>query len=310
MRVAAIDVGTNSSRLLIAEFEGGALRRVHAESSITRLGRGVDATGRLSDQAVTDTLDCLAEYRDRIAADGVERTVAVATSAARDAANVGDFLARALAGGTEVSILSGEEEARLAFAGATLGMRGGEQLVVDAGGGSTELVVGADGAVWDARSLDFGCVRLTERFLKHDPPTRDELAALAGEVREGVEPLAAELAPLPEQAIAVGGTATTLGALAHGLPSYDADVVDRTPMGRGHLVELRDRLAEMTVAQIAAMPVMQPGRADVLVAGASILAAVVDTLSLTSLVIRDRDILDGLALVAAGALESDLDLGG
>lgn len=310
LRVAAVDVGTNSTRLLVADFEGGSLKRVHAESRITRLGRGVDATGRLSEDAIETTLACLAAYSERMAAEGVERSVAVATSAARDADNSADFLARAAEAGTPVAILSGEDEAHLAFAGATSGEPAGEHLVVDVGGGSTELVVGAGGEVWAARSLDVGCVRLSERFLKHDPPTREELHGVTEEVREVAEPVAAELAPLPSEAIAVGGTATTIASIFLGLDSYDADVVDRTRLERDEAAAIRDRLAATPVAQIAAMPVMQPGRADVLVAGASILIAVIDTLGLAGITIRDRDILDGLALAAAGAVEGWLEPSG
>lgn len=302
MRVAAVDVGTNSTRLLIADLYGGELRRVHAESRITRLGRGVDATGRLSEKAVQQTLEVLQAYSTRIAADGVVRTLAVATSAARDVENASEFLARAAETGMALRILDGDEEARLAFAGATFGHGEDEHLVVDVGGGSTELAVGVDGQLWAARSLDLGCVRLSERYLKSDPPAASELAALSAEARDLLESAAAELAPLPDEALAVGGTATTLASIAYGLEAYDAEVVDQTPLSCNELAALRDRLASMHVAEIAAMPVVQPGRADVLVAGASLLLTVVETLRLTGVIVRDQDILEGIALAAAGLL--------
>ena len=300
MRVAAVDAGTNSTRLLIADWDGASLARVHVESRITRLGLGVDASGRLADEAIDATLRAMADYRDRIAVSGVERTVAVATSAARDAANGEEFLARATAAATPLRILTGDQEATLAFAGATLGVPGDEHLVIDVGGGSTELVVGGGAAVRAAISLDLGCVRLAERYLHSDPPTPDELAALAAEVDSMVRTAAPDLPALPSRGIAVGGTATTLAAIRHGLARYDADVVDMTEMLPSELRELRDRLAVMPVAEIAGMPVVQRGRADVLVGGAALLSAVVDALGLEGVTVRDHDILDGLALLAAG----------
>lgn len=300
MKVAAIDVGTNSTRLLIAEWDGAALERLHAESHVTRLGRGVDATGRLDGEGIRSTIAWLAQYQGRVAREGVERVVAVATSAARDAANVGEFIEQAAAVGMRVRVLSGDEEARYSFAGATLGRGAGEQMVIDAGGGSTELVAGHDGELRLVRSIDVGCVRLTERHLKHDPPTQDELAAVAAEAGAAFGPVLADIGAVPEEAVAVGGTATTLAAIQLGLVDYDDAQVDCTPLDRAQMQGLRDRLAAMTVAQIADMPIVQPGRADVLVAGAALLLAIMEVLGLRRYVVRDRDILDGLALQAAG----------
>jgi exopolyphosphatase/guanosine-5'-triphosphate,3'-diphosphate pyrophosphatase len=210
-------------------------------------------------------------------------------------------LASAAAVGLDVRILSGDEEAELAFSGATQGLDVGEHLVIDVGGGSTELVVGRDGTVRAAASLDLGCVRLTERWIAHDPPDPEEMAGLQMEVEEGISGAAGALAPLPDQAIAVGGTATTLAAIHLGLRVYDADAVDQTPLDTARLTSLRDELGALTVAEIAAMPIVQPGRADVLVAGTSLLVVAATVLRLRGLIVRDRDILDGVAMKAATA---------
>lgn len=300
MRVAAIDIGTNSTRLLVADWDGTALARVKADTRITRLGRGVDVTGRLDAEAIEDTLAAAEGYLVEARALGAAKVMTVSTSAARDASNSEEFLARAADLGLDVRILTGDEEAALAFAGATKGLEKGEHLVVDAGGGSTELVVGSDSRVRVALSLDLGCVRLSERWLAHDPPDPEEIAGLEMEVHEAVSGVAEALAPLPDEAIAVGGTATTLAGLHLGLRTYDADMVDGTPLDFTPLVSLRDELAVVTVAEIAAMPIVQPGRADVLVAGASLLVAATRTLGLARLLVRDRDILDGIAMKAAG----------
>lgn len=300
MRVAAIDIGTNSTRLLVADWDGATLARVKADTRITRLGRGVDVTGRLDAEAIEDTLAVAEGYLAEAQALGAAKVMTVATSAARDAANGQELLARAAALGLDVRILTGDEEAELAFAGATRGLETGEHLVIDAGGGSTELVVGSDGHVRAAVSLDLGCVRLAERWFAHDPPDPEEITGLEMEV-EAVVPEADALAPLQGEAIAVGGTATTLAAIHLGLRTYDADAVDGTPLDIARLTSLRDELAAVTVAEIAGMPIVQPGRADVLVAGASLLVAVARTLGLGRLVVRDRDILDGVAMRAAGA---------
>lgn len=301
MRVAAVDIGTNSTRLLVADWDGRVLARVKADTRITRLGRGVDVTGRLDAEAIDETLAVAEGYLAEARALGAGKVMTVATSAARDAANGAELLARAAELGLDVRILTGDEEAALAFAGATSGLPSGEHLVIDAGGGSTELVVGTDGHVRVAVSLDLGCVRLTERWLAHDPPDPEEIAGLEMEVEGEVSRAADALAPLPDQAIAVGGTATTLAAIHLGLRAYDADAVDGTSLDVARLVSLRDELAVVTVAEIAATPIVQPGRADVLLAGASLLLAAAQVLRLQRLVVRDRDILDGVAMRVAGA---------
>jgi exopolyphosphatase / guanosine-5'-triphosphate,3'-diphosphate pyrophosphatase len=301
VRVAAVDAGTNSTRLLIADWDGQELTRVAARSHITRLGRGVDATGRLSAEGLDATIERLAEYRDLIVEHRAVRTIAVATSAARDASNADELIARGARVDMNLRVISGREEAEASYAGATIGMGYGEHLVIDVGGGSTELIVGSGGEVRQALSLDLGCVRLTERHLHHDPPTEEELAAIAGRTGTLVGLLLPDVEPIPAEAIAVGGTATTLGAILLDLDTYDPDAVDLTPMTRVELGEIRDRLARMTAAEIARIPVVQPGRADVLVAGAELFVALADVMGLESLVVRDRDMLDGLAIEAATA---------
>jgi exopolyphosphatase / guanosine-5'-triphosphate,3'-diphosphate pyrophosphatase len=299
MRVAAVDVGTNTTRLLIADWDGRRLTRVLVRTHVTRLGRGVDATKSLSEEGIRATLERLSEYKDLIEAEGVARTVVVATSAARDAKNSQELLDGAQALGMPLRIISGREEAEVSFRGATADLDSRERLVIDVGGGSTELIRGSGESIGSAISLDLGCVRLTERFLTTDPPTRRELDAIAGRAGSLVGAILPELVPIPEAAIAVGGTATTLGAIFLGLDAYDAETVDLTPLSREVLGELRDRLAAMTVAEIAKIPVVQPGRADVLVAGAELLVALADVLGLGALVVRDSDMLDGLAMEAA-----------
>lgn len=298
-RVAAVDVGTNSTRLLVADWDGERLVRRMARSRVTRLGRGVDATVALSEEGMLATLSCMLDYRDEIAFCGVERTFAVATCAVREAVNAQDFLARAAEAGVPLRVLTAEDEARFAFAGATRDLGPGEHALIDVGGGSTELAVGSDGLARSVVSLPLGCVRVSERYLSHDPPQAGELASLADEVRRAAEATMADLGPMPKEAAATGGTATTLGAISRGLDAYDDAIVDRTTIDAPGLAALRDRLASMTVADISAMPVVQAGRADVLVGGAALLVAAVETLGLERLLVRDRDILDGLALAAA-----------
>jgi exopolyphosphatase / guanosine-5'-triphosphate,3'-diphosphate pyrophosphatase len=290
IRVAAVDLGTNSTRLLVADVEGGRVDEVHRETQITRLGEGVDQRRRLLPAPVARVRNCLADYRATLERLGAERTLAIATSAVRDAENGEAFLGEIeWSYGFATRLLTGDEEALLTKRGVASARKlEPATLVVDIGGGSTELILDEDHV-----SLDIGSVRLTERFLASDPPTRDELDTCAAAVRD----LLPELAP--RAAIGVAGTITTLAALDLQLDEYDAARV------HGHVIDARDvdaltsRLAAMTVAERRALPTMEPERAPVIVGGAVILRAIVARYRLAAVETSERDILDGAALEAA-----------
>lgn len=315
MRVAAIDCGTNSIRLLIADVArepDGRLRLadVHREMRVVRLGQGVDATGRLSEHALDRTWRALADYAAIISASGAVRTRMVATSATRDAQNRADFVDMVRATlGQEPEVISGEEEAQLSFAGAVgdLDPSTGPFLVVDIGGGSTELVVGErDGAInrlAGGISLDIGCVRITERILRGDPPTtaeRDEARRWARQIlADGLDRLPVEGV---RRLVPVSGTATTVAAAALRLPTYDPARIhlSEIPVDRVHAVA--DILLGATRAHRAALGYMHPGRVDVIGGGALILSTMVSLVArrvrqpLTTVTVSEHDILDGIAL--------------
>ncbi len=304
--VAAIDCGTNSTRLLVADRDGTVLER---RMRITRLGEDVDATRMLARDAVARTIAVLGEYRGLMDGHGVVRARLVATSAARDATNVGEFLDAARdVTGVVPEILSGLEEGALSFAGATahlgdVAIGPGPVLVVDIGGGSTELVAGSPvpsssaPVEVSAVSLDLGCVRLTERFLLGDPPSADELA----EARRAVEAeLVSARAALPSLApggllIGLAGTVSTLAALERRLTDYERAAVHHTVLGRGTVRHWLETLAGEDSAARLARPGMVEGRADVIVGGALILDAVMDVFERAECLVSEDDILDGLA---------------
>jgi exopolyphosphatase / guanosine-5'-triphosphate,3'-diphosphate pyrophosphatase len=315
-RVAAIDCGTNSIRLLVADVtvrEDGTrwLRDVHREMRIVRLGQGVDATGRLAPEALERTRVALVDYAAVAARKGVERVRMVATSATRDASNRDEFFAMTKdVLGVPAEVISGDEEARLSFAGAVgdLDPEDGPFLVADPGGGSTELVLGRwDGAKVDvlaARSVDIGCVRLTERCLHTDPPTGAEVADA---VRVASEVLAGAFDVVPvERArtfIGVAGTVTTLSAVQQNLPEYDPE---RTHLARMSLEDIRDttaRLLSMTRDERAALGAMHPGRVDVIGGGGIVVRTLAEQVAeragIRELVVSEHDILDGIALSMA-----------
>lgn len=295
---AAIDCGTNSTRLLVVDGAGAPIERV---MTITRLGEGVDATHRLDPGAIGRTIDVLREYRRIMDRLGVVRARMVATSAARDAANGGDFLAAAHAAvGVPAELLAGEEEGRLAYAGATAGLAppAGDDIVVDIGGGSTELVLGRDGRV-DAVSLDLGCVRLTERYLVHDPPGADELAAVAGAVNVELDRAVHTVGALARvrpgsRLIGLAGTVSTLAALELGLVDYDRERIHHSVLTKDAVIRWCDLLGAETTAARARRPGMVPGRQDVIVGGAVVLREVMAGLGFTECLASESDILDGL----------------
>jgi exopolyphosphatase/guanosine-5'-triphosphate,3'-diphosphate pyrophosphatase len=300
VRVAAIDCGTNSVRLLVVDVVDGALRDVHREMRIVRLGQDVDRTGVLAPAALERTRVALVDYATTIAAAGAERVRMAATSATRDAANREEFTTMVRATlGIEPEVISGSQEAALSFAGALGGLDGVARplLLADIGGGSTELVLG--GAADDLRSysMDVGAVRLTERHLHDDPPTPAQIAATVADVEAALD-LAAAQVPLTGAAAFVGvaGTITTLAALALGLERYDSARVHGSRLSAGRVHELTAQLVAMSRADRAARAVIHPGRVDVIAGGALILQTIVDRIGVGEIIVSEHDILDGIAL--------------
>jgi exopolyphosphatase/guanosine-5'-triphosphate,3'-diphosphate pyrophosphatase len=297
-RVAGIDCGTNSIRLLVADVGDAGLTDVVRTMEIVRLGEGVDRTGRLSPAAIDRTRVALERYAKTIAETGAERVRMVATSASRDASNADEFrgMVRGVLG-QDPEVISGDAEARLSFTGALAGLRAqAPYLVVDIGGGSTEFVLGTD-SVEAARSVDIGCVRLTERHLHSDPPTAAEIAAAEADVRAAVA-LARETVPVAEAQTLVGlaGTVTTVTALALGLPEYDSTKIHHARISAAQVADVTSMLLRSTHAERAALPVMHPGRVDVIGAGALVLRVLMEAVGADEMVASEHDILDGIAL--------------
>ncbi len=303
VRLAALDVGTNSTRLLVADVEGGAIVAEQArEMVITRLGKGVDRTGRFDPGALARTLEVLAGYAETCRRLGVERRRLVATSATRDAADrqvfrdaVRDLL------GVEAEVLTGQAEAAAAYRGATHGLDGEQPtLVVDIGGGSTELILGDGTAAKAMVSLDIGCVRLFERHLHSDPPAAAEVAALRADVAGHLARVAEVLDPAAaDRVVGVAGTVTTVTAIALGLEAYDPRRIHRQTLDAADIGAVAAKLAAMTVAERAAMPVMAKGREDVIAAGALLLDELVRRFDLREVIASESDILDGVLLELA-----------
>jgi exopolyphosphatase/guanosine-5'-triphosphate,3'-diphosphate pyrophosphatase len=303
VRVAAVDCGTNSIRLLVADLDGAEKKDVHREMRVVRLGEGVDRTGVLAPAALARTREAALDYAATCRDLGAERTRFVATSATRDAANRGDFVALVQdAFGLEPEVVSGDEEAALSFLGATRGLVAEPPfLVVDIGGGSTELVLGTD-RVQTAASVDVGCVRLTERHLRSDPPTAEQVAAARADV-EAALARAAPVVPVAEARTTVGlaGSVTTVAARARGRPSYQPDRIHLSRVSARDVREVTERLLAMTRAERAALPVMHPGRVDVIGGGALVLLALVERFGLEEVLVSEADILDGIALSVLSA---------
>ena len=304
-RVAALDCGTNSLRLLVADVDGRAKADVHREMRVVRLGEGVDRTGELSPAAIERTRRVLTDYAATCRQLGVEATRMVATSATRDARNRADFTGMVQEVlGVAPEVVSGQEEAALSFDGATraLDPAQGPFLVMDIGGGSTEFVLGA-AAVEAALSVDVGCVRLTERHLVADPPTSEQVRAAQADLAEALDRVL-EAVPTGRARTAVGlaGSVTTVAALALGLPSYDPERIHLSRITARQVREVTRSLLAQTREQRAALPVMHPGRVDVIAAGALVLCAAVERLQLPEVLVSEADILDGIAWsIPAGA---------
>jgi exopolyphosphatase/guanosine-5'-triphosphate,3'-diphosphate pyrophosphatase len=296
-RVGVVDLGTNSTRLLVADVEDGAVREVERRLTITRLGEGVDERRLLLPTALARVRNTLADYRRALEANGAERTLAIATSAVRDAENGEAFLGEIeWSYGFETRLLSGDDEARMTWRGVATGREREPEpgtMVVDVGGGSTELTL----ADWH-RSLELGCVRLTERFLHSDPPAPEELAACRAHVR-GLLP--AE--PKPAHAVGVAGTVTTLAVLSLGLDEEDPAVVHGHRLPAAWIAAEVDRLAALPVAELRGLRGMHPDRAPVIVAGALVVTEVLDHFGLGELEVSEHDLMHGAALEAAALPE-------
>lgn len=307
-RVAAIDCGTNSIRLLVADAnpETGELVDLDRRMTIVRLGQGVDRTGRLAPEALERTFAACREYAAAIKEHGAERLRFVATSASRDAENRDEFV-RGVVDilGVEPEVISGDQEAEFSFTGATKELTGRADLarpflVVDIGGGSTEFVVGDD-HVRAARSVDVGCVRMTERHLVRDgkvsdPPTEEQIAAIRADIEAALD-LAEETVPLREARTLVGlaGSVTTVSAIAQDLPEYDSEAIHHSRVPLDRVREITSELLRSTHAERATIPSMHPGRVDVIGAGALVLLAIMERIGAEEVVVSEHDILDGIA---------------
>jgi len=306
-RVAAIDIGTNSVLLLVAETQCGVLEPVREIATITRLGEGVDRTRRLSESAVKRTLECLESYAQTLAELGVTDVSAVGTSAMRDAEGGEAFRRRA--GeilGSEPRIISGDEEAALTYEGTLVGIGrapDADVLVFDVGGGSTELIRGRGTEVLGARSLDIGSVRLTERHVRADPPGPAEAEAVRVDVRAALMTLPREIVGGPTvELVGVAGTVTSLLAVSRNVEPYDARRVHGARMELAELDEVVVRLGSMTTADRSKLPGLSPKRADVILAGALLVREVVRWSGARDLVVSDRGVRWGLALRLARRL--------
>ncbi|MFD5032404.1 exopolyphosphatase [Streptomyces sp. NPDC058405] len=303
-RVAAIDCGTNSIRLLVADAhpDTGELTDLDRRMTIVRLGQGVDRTGRLAPEALERTFAACREYAAVIKWLGAERIRFVATSASRDAENRDEFVRGVLdILGVEPEVITGDQEAAFSFTGATKELPGEDScLVVDIGGGSTEFVVGED-RVRAARSVDIGCVRLTERHLVRDgvvsdPPTPAQIAAIRADIEAALD-LAEETVPLREPRTLVGlaGSVTTVAGIALGLDAYDSAAIHHSRISFEQVEEITGRLLTATHDERSAIPVLHPGRVDVIGAGALVLLAIMERTGAREVVVSEHDILDGIA---------------
>lgn len=308
-RVAAVDCGTNSIRLLIADETESGLRDVHREMRVVRLGQGVDATGQFAVEAIERTRAALADYVTAMRDTGVDRVRMVATSATRDAANREDFftmtadLLGQVVPGARAEVITGDEEARLSFRGAVgeLDAARGPFVVTDLGGGSTEVVVGDSDGVRSGFSANVGCVRVTERALVSDPPTAAEIAAAEGFIAERLDEAFSHVDVTGARTwVGVAGTLTTLSALHLRLTTYDSEKIHLSSVGLDDLESECRELLGMTRADRAALGPMHPGRVDVIGGGALVTAHLAQrlraTTEITELVVSEHDILDGIAL--------------
>ena len=304
MRIAVVDIGTNSTRLLVADVDRiGGINELARTSTVTRLGVGVERSGRLSDEGMARVFAALDQYRATIDALGAERRIAVLTSATRDAENGADFTERVRSDyGLDARTIAGEEEARLSFLGATSERDPDDPrtvVVLDIGGGSTEFIVGRGHEVRFHVSTQIGVVRLSERHLHHDPPAPDELAALAADAREAFSAAIPDEHRRPVEAmIAVAGTATSMAAIDQALELYDPSLVHGYEVTLDACAEIATRLAAVSEAERRSTPGLHPDRAPTIVAGALLITEAMRTFGLSAAEVSEHDILYGVALDA------------
>ena len=305
IRVAVVDIGTNSTRLLIADVENGTVDQIERRTTVTNMGRGVDHTGLICSDAIEDVCSVIADYKARYEEMGAERVMAIATSAVRDAANGEAFIAELRERfGLHAQLLTGEEEARLTYLGATAERPAdGTTLVFDIGGGSTELVIGSGRDVGFHVSLQAGTIRQSERHLTADPPHTHELEDLAADIRNLIErAIAAQPeSGRPVRAIAVAGTPTSLAAIDQELEPYDPGRVHGYQLGLHRIQRMLSRLSALPLAERLRVPGLHPGRAPTIVAGTVILVQVMRAFGLQEIEVSELDILHGSALSAARA---------
>ena len=304
VRVAVIDIGTNSTRLLISDVEGGNAEQVERRTTVTNMGRGVDHSNLICADAVEDVCRVIADYMARYEEMGADRVMAIATSAVRDAVNGEAFIAELRERfDLDARLLTGEEEAHLTYLGATAHRVEGEPtLVFDIGGGSTELIVGSGMNVGFHTSLQAGTIRQSERHLTSDPPDPHELEDLASDVRNLIDRAVAEQpAAAATRAIAVAGTPTSLAAVDQALEPYDPGRVHGYRLGMRKIQRMLSKLSSLPLAERLRVPGLHPGRAPTIVAGAVILVQVMRAFGLEEIEVSELDILHGSALSAAMA---------
>ncbi|MGA8217639.1 MAG: Ppx/GppA phosphatase family protein [Solirubrobacterales bacterium] len=302
MRVAVIDIGTNSTRMLIADVDSPGVSEIARRTTVTNMGRGVDHTGMIRSDAVEDVCGVIADYKSGYEEMGVERVMAIATSAVRDAVNGAAFLAELRERfELDARMLTGEEEAQLTYLGATAHrLESDPALVFDIGGGSTELIVGRGREIAFHTSLQAGTIRQSERHLSADPPNPHELEDLAADVRTLIDRAVADQPDAkPRRAIAVAGTPTSLAAIDQGLEPYDRDRVHGYRLGMQRIQRMLSRLSSLPLAERLRVPGLHPGRAPTIVAGTVILVQVMRAFSLQEVEVSELDLLQGGALSAA-----------
>lgn len=304
MRVAVVDIGTNSTRLLISDVEGTDVLEVERRTTVTNMGRGVDHSGLICTDAVDDVCTVIADYKSRYEEMGAERVMAIATSAVRDAVNGDAFIAELRERfNLDARLLTGEEEANLTYLGATAQRPAGEStLVFDIGGGSTELIVGSGKRVGFHTSLQAGTIRQSERHLTTDPPDPHELEDLADEIRNLIDrAIAADPQAKADRAIAVAGTPTSLAAIDQELEPYDPGRVHGYHLAMQRIQRMLSRLSSLPLAERLRVPGLHPGRAPTIVAGTVILVQVMRAFGIEEVEVSELDILHGSALSAAMA---------
>jgi exopolyphosphatase/guanosine-5'-triphosphate,3'-diphosphate pyrophosphatase len=298
MRVGVIDCGTNSIRLLIADIDGNNFREVTRQMQVVRLGQGVDETNQFHPGALERTFAAVDLYAAELARRGVEKIRFCATSATRDATNRNIFIEGVKERlGIEPEVISGDEEARLSFAGATreFNRADGPFLVVDIGGGSTEFVLGTD-TVESAISVNIGCVRMSERHFHNDPPTADEVSIARSDIQNAIDIASASLdIKSAKTLVCVAGTATTVAAAALNLPEYDRHAIHLSRISADQVHEVSNNFLTMTRDERAALGYMHPGRVDVITAGSLVLSKILKATGAKEFVASENDILDGMA---------------